>query len=123
MHGGGDPGGRVRRVRRARKFTLVLLACLDEASDLVDGLDEAFQSEDLDGALALNARLQSTWAHAYVAIQILERISHCSENEARRALGESYRRARLLLALAWSLVSRIPVAHLNGGPTVCKARL
>jgi hypothetical protein len=71
MGGGGDPCAYADLVSRARSLVVLLLVCLDEASDSIAELETAFKSEDPHRALVTNERLQRVWSHAYVTIQIL----------------------------------------------------
>jgi hypothetical protein len=113
MGGNGDPNTITDLVSRARSLVSFLLVCLDDATDYIAELDAAFKTEDAYRALVGNERLQRAWSHAYATIKILELLSGAMQPNARKALTTSYQRARPSLALAWNLISRIPIAHLS----------
>jgi hypothetical protein len=105
---------------RIRGLVQLLLTKLDLASDHIEDVGDAFQSEDAYRALTIHARLQKAWSDAYVAILVMEQLSGCSETHARNALSQSHRSARVPLALAWSLISRLPAAHHHIEPRLMK---
>jgi hypothetical protein len=86
----------------------MLLTRLDAAIDHIESLDRALKSDDVDLAQITSNQLQQVWSDIYMAILVLEQLSGHTEVYARKAFAESHRMARGPLALARSLISRLP---------------
>ena len=92
----------------------LLLRSLDTVNGHIEDLGDAFQAEDPHRALVINTRLAQACNDAFTVIFVLEQVSGCVEVNARAALDHMYQNARGPLALASSLISRVP-AYLPGG--------
>lgn len=94
--------------RQAAELIRMLLARLDSADLLIEELGSAFQCEDADRALEIVVILRNFWKDIRSSILQLESISGCREAKARDALQSSRHNAGVPLALAQSLISRLP---------------
>jgi len=98
-------------IRAPRGLIFLLLTRLDAASECIEALDNAFKADDPGRALMVHASLQRAWGDALAAILVLEQMSGRPEEYARNALDHLYRRARIPLALASNIISRLPNEH------------
>jgi hypothetical protein len=108
-----DSHAHIRLTRQAYALVVMLLTRLDAAHDHIESLDRALQSDDTDLAQMTSNQLQQVWSDIYMTILVLEQISGHTESHARNAFAASQRAARVPLALARSLISRLPFAQHN----------